>query len=107
MQLQGRMKTSTHCVVGYAFDELLHQESLDRSRRSREQSKLSSLRLTLTNLTQTLLRNSKEPRIRKTVDRTGNLQWNVYDPQGYQSLTFNSELEVRQWLDQRYYQPIG
>lgn len=107
MQLQGRMKTSTHFVVGYAFDELLHQESLDRARQARKRNKLGVLRSALTHLMQTLLRDPNEPHIREIVDRTGDTHWNVYDPQGQRSLTFDSELEVRQWLDQRYYQPIG
>lgn len=44
---------------------------------------------------------STEPQIRQRTygDR---LVWHVYDPATQQQMQFNSEQEVRVWLDQRY-----
>lgn len=44
-----------------------------------------------------------EPQIKQKRDRSGEIFWRVYDPTTGESARFNSELEVRFWLDQRYY----
>lgn len=44
-----------------------------------------------------------EPRINQTIDRLGNIVWQVYNPINRQILSFTSEQEVREWLEQRYY----
>lgn len=46
---------------------------------------------------------SREPRILRLVDRNGNPYWYVYDPTTQQAIHFISEVEVRKWLEQRYY----
>lgn len=47
---------------------------------------------------------SSEPKIYQRHDRHGNIYFKVYDPVTHQIGTFNTEQEVRVWLDQRYYQ---
>jgi len=44
----------------------------------------------------------REPRIWHTHDRQGNLRWHLQDPLSETRLVFESELEVRCWLEQRY-----
>lgn len=48
--------------------------------------------------------NSDEPNIHQSRDRFGNVFWTVYDPITGCKLYFESEAEVRIWLDRRYYQ---
>ncbi|MEO1208079.1 MAG: hypothetical protein AAFX78_00920 [Cyanobacteria bacterium J06638_20] len=52
---------------------------------------------------QTHLTNASEPRITQQWDSQGNSYYEVYDPISRQRLHCNSELEVRAWLEQRYY----
>lgn len=47
--------------------------------------------------------NRNEPYIKQNRDRYGNLSWQIYDHHNNKSYTFGSELEVRAWLEQRYY----
>ncbi|MBE9100089.1 hypothetical protein [Vacuolonema iberomarrocanum] len=47
--------------------------------------------------------NGSEPRIKQRWDSDGNPYYEVYDPISRQRLHCNSELEVRAWLEQRYY----
>jgi hypothetical protein len=47
---------------------------------------------------------STEPRIAVRCDRQGHRQFVVYDPVDQQRHCFDSEPELRTWLDQRYYQ---
>lgn len=49
------------------------------------------------------LSGNEEPQIRQNRDRSGEIFWRVYDPTTGESARFNSELEVRFWLEQRYY----
>lgn len=51
-----------------------------------------------------ILTKSPEPKVYQKHDRNGKLYFQVYDPIARQSSTFNTEQEVRIWLDQRYYQ---
>ena len=44
-----------------------------------------------------------EPKVSEKKDRYGNTYYRVYDPQRDRYLDFNSEDEVRWWLDKRYY----
>lgn len=46
----------------------------------------------------------RQPKIQQRVDRQGQLYWRIYDPIGNQSHTFFTEVEVYQWLENRYYQ---
>ena len=50
-----------------------------------------------------LIVNKNEPHITQKRDRYGNLYWQIYDYQTNKSYTFGSDLEVRAWLEQRYY----
>lgn len=47
---------------------------------------------------------AQEPKIWQTSDRNGVLIWHIYDPMTKESTSFTTELEVRSWLEQRYYQ---
>ncbi len=44
-----------------------------------------------------------EPHVWQRRDRFGQIYWQVYDPIRDRTLTFDSEEEVRYWLDQRFY----
>lgn len=45
-----------------------------------------------------------EPRIIRSRDKFGSPFWTIYDPITRRRIYFSSELEVRAWLDRRYYQ---
>lgn len=47
---------------------------------------------------------SEEPRITQKKDTNGNWIYRVYDPIAHQHFRFDSEQEVRVWLEKRYYQ---
>jgi uncharacterized protein YaeQ len=49
------------------------------------------------------LSGTNEPQVWQKCDRSGETFWHVYDPDTRQFARFNSELEVRFWLEQRYY----
>ena len=44
-----------------------------------------------------------EPKVSEKKDRYGDTYYRVYDPQRDRYHDFNSEAEVRWWLDKRYY----
>lgn len=44
-----------------------------------------------------------EPQIWSKTDRYGNTSWHAYDPVSGYSVSRDSEAEMRQWLEQRYY----
>ena len=44
-----------------------------------------------------------EPKIWERKDSDGNIYYRVYDPKGDRYIYFNSENEVKWWLDRRYY----
>ena len=50
-----------------------------------------------------LITNRIEPDVRQKCDRSGNFYWQIYDPISRSYLFFNSEREVRVWLDTRYH----
>ncbi|MEB3268064.1 MAG: hypothetical protein VKJ09_05940 [Leptolyngbya sp.] len=50
----------------------------------------------------TRLAGSNQPRIRQTVGRNGQPQWQVYDPVTGDRHQFPDEESVRIWLEQRY-----
>jgi hypothetical protein len=50
----------------------------------------------------TLLSGRREPRIWRIRDRAGNWSFRVFDPVTGASSVFDSEQEVRVWLEQRY-----
>jgi hypothetical protein len=68
----------------------------------RESKLLRGLGQILLSVLNTLSAN-EEPQIKQQCDRSGEIFWRVYDPITGESARFNSELEVRFWLDQRYY----
>lgn len=94
----------------YARLELLTPE-LERSLRGQRFNPLQPLingKSRLSRLGQNVLRyfvGSQEPRITAQRDRGGYiLNYKVYDPVSQSHYTFDSEQELRVWLDQRYYQ---
>lgn len=46
---------------------------------------------------------SNQPQVRMACDRQGQLYWQVYDPVNRAHHRFDTEDEVRVWLEQRYY----
>lgn len=48
--------------------------------------------------------NADEPRVWKTGDRTGQVLWHAYDPLTNKYAAFDSENEIRVWLEERYNQ---
>ncbi|WP_421658365.1 hypothetical protein [Leptothermofonsia sp. ETS-13] len=45
-----------------------------------------------------------EPKVTHKINRQGRItSWQVFDPETGRSISFGSELEVRLWLEQRYY----
>lgn len=49
------------------------------------------------------LSTSNELQIWQSEDRYGNTQWNAYDPATGRSTSLNSDVEMRAWIEQRYY----
>lgn len=45
----------------------------------------------------------QDPKIWQTNGQNGVLIWHVYDPITKASTSFTTEMEVRSWLEQRYY----
>lgn len=45
-----------------------------------------------------------ELKIHALKSKTGEDYWKVHDPLSERSIFFNSETELRKWLDRRYYQ---
>lgn len=61
-----------------------------------------NLRSALRKLWQSLTVPSSEPHVWKKGDRQGNIYWKVYDPLTDRSGLFESENQLRVWLEQRY-----
>ncbi len=40
-------------------------------------------------------------------DKKGNTVWNLYNPTTGDKLSFDSETEVRTWIEESYYRPIS
>ena len=59
--------------------------------------------ITLKKIGHHLITKRVEPHVRQKRDRFGNFYWQVYDPISRSYLFFNSELEVRIWLENRHY----
>ena len=59
--------------------------------------------VTLKKIGHYLIANRIEPHVKQKCDRSGNFYWQIYDPISGSYLFFNSEREVRAWLDTRYY----
>ncbi|MGD1907437.1 MAG: hypothetical protein ACFB0C_15820 [Leptolyngbyaceae cyanobacterium] len=51
----------------------------------------------------TKLAGSDQPHVRCEIDRKGNAKWHVWDPVNGDRQTFSDEVDVRQWLEGRYY----
>lgn len=91
----------------------LNFKDFDRQKHSSEQH---SLRNTITKFRQRIAKKINviggcwsqlgycaEPKVWEKKDRYNNTYYRVYDPQRDRYLNFNSEDEVRWWLDKRYY----
>jgi hypothetical protein len=48
------------------------------------------------------LARGNEPRIYQTSEQ-GDMHWQVYDPTTHETSLFDSEHDVRQWIENRYY----
>ncbi len=47
---------------------------------------------------------TNEPKVYESRDKLGNFFWTGYEPLLDRKMFFNSEAEVRAWLDRRHYQ---
>ncbi|MEX0272247.1 hypothetical protein AB3R30_24305 [Leptolyngbyaceae cyanobacterium UHCC 1019] len=65
-------------------------------------SKLGSIIRALKFFVESILR-ADELKIYQSKDRLGNVSWTIYDPFLDCRVVFNSEAEVRIWLDRRHY----
>lgn len=54
----------------------------------------------------TVLNDNSEMRIWKTEDRTGRSLWKLYDPITGETFDFNSENDVRTWIEESYSRPL-
>jgi hypothetical protein len=50
-----------------------------------------------------ILKPSSDPSVTQKRDRSGHQSFEVYDPMTQKYGEFGSELEIRAWLEQRYY----
>lgn len=81
------------------FEVVIHSEA-DEQKSSRFTSKLSEI----WNWFVELILRADEPKIYESRDKFGNICWITYDQLAERKMHFNSETEVRAWLDRRYYQ---
>ncbi|HEY9661724.1 MAG TPA: hypothetical protein V6C65_24980 [Allocoleopsis sp.] len=80
-------------------------ELLEKSVPSRPKFSLPSW-LTLWNRLIAPFMDRSEPKITQKRDRWGNVYYQVYDPTSGFSSAFQTEEEVRIWLDRRYYDAL-
>ncbi|MGA9379475.1 MAG: hypothetical protein WBV73_11970 [Phormidium sp.] len=52
----------------------------------------------------TLINHASEPKVWQSSDRAGHTWWNAYDPTTGNSISLDSEAEMRMWIEERYYQ---
>ncbi|MBF1999816.1 MAG: hypothetical protein IGS50_08920 [Synechococcales cyanobacterium C42_A2020_086] len=72
--------------------------------KGREQSAFAEILSRIAERLASAFLSSSELRIQQIRSRTGEVQWEVYDPMTEQVHVFASEAEVRCWIEQRYYQ---
>lgn len=77
---------------------------LDRSKPAKSSSSNPPILEQLWGFVLNTFARSQEPRIYRKHDRNGNLYFQVYNPSTNSLTRYNSEQEVRVWLDQRYYE---
>jgi YD repeat-containing protein len=78
-----------------------HQPSLQTNRKIL--SNLITWLSKIGNLFVSSLEKSEEIRIRQRVDRNGQVWWYAYNPRTKRSGVFDSESEVRAWLERQYH----
>ncbi|MFB2895737.1 hypothetical protein ACE1CI_22750 [Aerosakkonemataceae cyanobacterium BLCC-F50] len=52
----------------------------------------------------TLINHASELKVWQSRDRKGHTWWNAYDPTTGNSISLDSEAEMRMWIEDRYYQ---
>ena len=52
----------------------------------------------------TLINHASELKVWQSSDRAGHKWWNAYDPTTGNSISLDSEAEMRMWIEERYYQ---
>ena len=90
------MKATSH----YSADFFKGSESF-KPAKSAPKSGLNAL---LERVRSFLTTNTTEPRIQQKRDRVGQSYWHTFDPITGQTNYFETETEVYQWLEKRYYQ---
>jgi hypothetical protein len=90
------MKATSH----YSADFFKGPESVKSTRPASNNGRNSLL----SKIQSFLISDTTEPRIQQKRDRFGHIYWHTYDPMTSQTRYFESEYEVCQWLEKRYYQ---
>ena len=90
------MKATSH----YSVDFFKGSESF-KPAKSAPKSRFNALLEWVQSL---LTTNTTEPRVQQRRDRIGQQYWHTFDPITGQTNYFETETEVRQWLENRYYQ---
>lgn len=92
------MKHPAHLLVGYSVEPNQSKTTLiERPQKSMILSALNRLWQTITTI-------NVEPRVWKKHDRYGNVYWRTYDPATDRLAWFDTEEEVRRWIEERYAQ---
>lgn len=99
------IKTPDHRIVGYLSD--FDQFEAQSFSRKIDPFKIvqASLHQCLHHFSQWLSRDLNAPRIQiVSNDQFAPPSWQVFDPRSRRTFTFATEADVRNWLEQRYYQ---
>ncbi|MFB2833170.1 hypothetical protein [Floridanema evergladense] len=66
-------------------------------------SKVASLINNICERFVTLINHASELKVWQTSDRKGHTWWNAYDPTTGNSISLDSEAEMRMWIEERYH----
>lgn len=95
--------------VAMTYFNYSHREQLERALHldaavpSRSSRWLSSLKAIATSVVKTFTQDSNAPRIWFSVSESGQKIWHVYDPITNNHGLYETEQDVRVWLEHRYY----
>jgi hypothetical protein len=82
-----------------ALETMVHSESSERRK-----SSFASTMVRIWNLIVESLTTVNELKIDSLKSRSGSCYWAIHDPILGRRVFFDSEAEVREWLDRRYYE---
>jgi hypothetical protein len=90
------MKTASHYSVDFFKDSATPTQPVKQNKLFKKNA--------LSQVWHFLARTDSEPRIQQKFDRLGHVYWKAFDPLTRKTQFFETEDEVRRWLEQRYYQ---